>query len=235
MEGLGTIMAVYAHPDDETYLCGGLMAQARDRGDRVVCVTATRGELGSPDEKRWPPGAPLAQVRTAELEACLAELGVVEHHWLDYPDGGCHEVDDAEATARIRDLMAEVRPDTILGFGPDGTTGHLDHKATCRWALAAAASEGLADRVHWSTSTPEWYAVFNPLLRAAGAYMDDVDVPPTPVDQLSIHLRAEGDLLARKERALRLMASQTEPFIAFVGEEAYRFGIAEEAFRLAEL
>ena len=235
MAGLGTILAVYAHPDDETYLCGALMAQARAAGDRVVCVTATRGELGSPDEERWPPGDPLAQVRTAELEACLAELGVVEHHWLDYPDGGCHEVDDAEASARIQALIATVEPDTILGFGPDGTTGHLDHKATSRWVLAAALAEGVADRVHWSTSTPEWHAVFGPILRAAGAYMDDVEVPPTPVDRLSIHFRVDGELLARKERALRRMPSQTEPFIAFVGEEAYRFGIAEEAFRAAEL
>ena len=229
------MLAVYAHPDDETYLAGALMAQAREAGDRVVCVTATRGELGSPDEERWPPGDPLARVRTSELEACLAELGVVEHHWLDYPDGGCHEVDDAEATDRVRALIAEVQPDTILGFGPDGTTGHLDHKATSRWTLAAALAEGVAERVHWSTQTPAWHERFGPVLRAAGAYMDDVEVPPTPLDRLSIHLRAEGDLLERKERALRLMPSQTEPMIAFVGLDLYRFGIAEEAFRPAEL
>ena len=52
---LGTVLSVWAHPDDETYLCGGLMADAVRRGNRVVCVTATRGELGSPDEERWPP------------------------------------------------------------------------------------------------------------------------------------------------------------------------------------
>jgi LmbE family N-acetylglucosaminyl deacetylase len=231
--GLGTVLGVFAHPDDETYLCGGLMALARDAGDRVICVTATRGELGSPDEDRWPPGAPQAAVRTAELEAALAALGVHEHHWLDYPDGGCHEVDDAEAVARLRALVAEVRPDTILTFGPDGATGHLDHIATCRWALAAAEAEGLADRVHWATMTPERYAVFDPLLRAAGAYMDEVDVTPTPEDQMSIHLRAEGSLLDRKEAALRLMASQTEPFIAFVGLENYRTAISEESFRPA--
>ncbi|MGH3589327.1 MAG: PIG-L deacetylase family protein, partial [Pseudonocardia sp.] len=45
---LGTILGVWAHPDDETYLCGGLMARAARSGDRVVCVTATRGEQGSP-------------------------------------------------------------------------------------------------------------------------------------------------------------------------------------------
>ena len=70
-------------------------------GARVVCVTATRGELGSPDEERWPTGPPLAAVRTAEMEPALAVLGVTEHHWLDYPDGGCADVDQDQAVRRV--------------------------------------------------------------------------------------------------------------------------------------
>ena len=54
MAELGTILGVWAHPDDETYLTAGLMARAADDGERVVCVTATKGEGGSWDEKRWP-------------------------------------------------------------------------------------------------------------------------------------------------------------------------------------
>src|SRR5215510_7528571 len=85
---LGTLLAMFAHPDDEAYLAGGLMACAADAGRRVVCVTATKGELGFPDddprslEER-------ASVREAELKACLDVLGMTEHHWLDQPDGGC--------------------------------------------------------------------------------------------------------------------------------------------------
>jgi LmbE family N-acetylglucosaminyl deacetylase len=51
--GLGTIVGVWAHPDDEAYLSGGLMAAAGDAGSRVVCVTATRGERGTPDPEAW--------------------------------------------------------------------------------------------------------------------------------------------------------------------------------------
>ena len=65
---LGTILGIWAHPDDEAYLSGGLMALARDAGPRVVCVTATRGELGTPDPATWPPDR-LAAERTARAGA----------------------------------------------------------------------------------------------------------------------------------------------------------------------
>ena len=150
---LGTILSVWAHRDDEGYCCGGIMAAAVATGQRVVCVTATRGELGSTDESRWPNGPELAAVRTQELAAALAILGVTEHHWLDYPDGGCHEVDESEAVGRLRALIDEVQPDTILTFGPDGGTWHSDHIAVSSWASAAA--EGTAVRVLEEANTPE--------------------------------------------------------------------------------
>src|SRR5205823_10115840 len=83
---LGTILGVWAHPDDEAYLSAGIMGAAIEGGQRVVCVTATRGEAGSLDPERWPPET-LASIREAELVACFAVLGVREHVWLDYPDG----------------------------------------------------------------------------------------------------------------------------------------------------
>ena len=52
---LGTILSIWAHPDDETYLAGGLMAAAADAGQRVVCVSATAGEQGTSDPRTWPP------------------------------------------------------------------------------------------------------------------------------------------------------------------------------------
>ena len=66
------------------------------------------------------------------MEAALAILGVTEHHWLDYPDGGCAGVDQDEAVRRVAAVMEEVRPDTVLTSGPDGMSGHDDHKAACR-------------------------------------------------------------------------------------------------------
>lgn len=230
---LGTVLGVWAHPDDETYLCGGLMARAVRAGDRVVCITATRGELGSPDEERWPSGAPLAAVRTAEMEAALAHLGVTEHHWLDYPDGGCPDVDQDEAVRRVADVMAEVQPDTVLTFGPDGMTGHLDHKAVSRWATAAFAQVGKPGAVlAYATHTPDWVERFEPALESVGAYMDDTRTPVTSVEDLVHLVELDGDLLEVKRRAILAMTSQVEPLVAALGEQWFRDGMVEEAFRL---
>ncbi|MGH8970958.1 MAG: PIG-L deacetylase family protein [Actinomycetes bacterium] len=228
---LGTILGVWAHPDDETYLAAGLMTRAARAGNRVVCITATRGELGSPDETRWPPGEPLAAVRTKELEACLAELGVTEHHWLDYPDGGCADVDQDEAVRRVAEVMAQVRPDTVLTFGPDGMTGHEDHKAASRWATAAfekVAKDGA--RLGYATKTPDWLARFRPQLDEFNVFMG-AEPPCTPVDELLFHVRLDGDLLDTKLAAISRMTSQVQPLIDGLGETFFREGMAEEAFR----
>src|SRR5262245_55330206 len=133
---LGTILGVWAHPDDEAYLSAGVMAMATRAGSRVVCVTATRGELGSLDVERWPL-ATLAEVRTGEMAASLDVLGVREHHWLDYPDGACAHIPETDAVARLAGIMVDVAPDTVLTFGPDGMTGHLDHQTVCDWTTKA--------------------------------------------------------------------------------------------------
>jgi LmbE family N-acetylglucosaminyl deacetylase len=230
---LGTVLAVFAHPDDETYLCGGLMARAVANGERVVCVTATRGELGSPDEQRWPPGEPLAAVRTKELEVALAELGVTEHHWLDYPDGGCADVDQDEAVRRVAEIMAEAAPDTVLTFGPDGQTGHPDHICASQWTTAAfarVARDGAA--LHYSTHTPEWLDTYRARLDELNVFMG-AEPPCTPAEELSIVEQFTGDALEAKLHALRSMTSQIEPLIDALGEDYFREGMREEAFRRA--
>lgn len=227
---LGTILSIWAHPDDETYLCGGLMARAVRAGSRVVCVTATRGEQGSPDEQRWPPGPPLAAVRTEEMERALAALGVTEHHWLDYADGHCAEVPDAEAVARLTGLLVDVRPDTVLTFGPDGMTGHPDHISVGRWTARACAEAAPQALLAYATNTPEWLERFRPGLDSAGVFMG-AKPPSTPVEELVIHGTFDGELLAAKLAAIRSQVSQVEPLIAALGEDFLRDGLTEESFR----
>ncbi len=227
---LGTILSIWAHPDDETYLCGGLMARAVRNGSRVVCVTATRGELGSPDEKRWPSGPPLAAVRTAEMERALAALGITEHQWLDYPDGHCAEINDGQAITVLTRIMAGVRPDTVLTFGPDGMTGHPDHISVGRWTTAAHAEAAPDALLAYATNTPEWLASFREPRDRVNAFRGAAP-PCTPVDELVIHAVFDGELLEAKLNAIRAQTSQVEPLVAALGESFLLEGMAEESFQ----
>ncbi len=224
---LGTILSVWAHPDDECYCCGAIMAGAVAAGQRVVCVTATRGELGSTDPERWPNGSALAQVRTAELGRCLAELGVTEHRWLDYPDGGCAEVDPDEAVSRLRAIVEDVRPDTVLTFGPDGGTFHPDHMAVSRWVSAATA--GTDARVLHNTNTPEWLATLFEYVDPSLVMMAEGTPPSHTQQECAFYRMYDGELLDQKYRAMRCQESQIGPMLA-VGPEVFRAMLAEEAF-----
>ena len=165
------------------------------------------------------------------MQRALAILGVTEHHWLDYPDGGCADVDQDEAVRRVTALMAEVQPDTVLTFGPDGMTGHDDHKAVCRWATAAfeaVAPEGSA--LGYATNSPEWLAEFRAPLDKFNVFMG-AEPPCTPRDEQLISLLLEGEQLETKLAAISSMTSQVEPLIAGLGEDFFRRGLVEEAFR----
>lgn len=225
---LGTVLGVWAHPDDEAYLSGGLMALARDAGQRVVCVTATRGELGTPDPDAWPPDR-LAAERTGELARCLAVLGVDEHHWLGYRDGDCPAVDPAEAVARLCALIDQVRPDTVLTFGPDGITGHDDHRTVSAWAtVATRRSAPRARLLHAAVPkrhARQWAAVDDRF----GVYLPGYPVVAESGD-LAVDLLLDRVTAERKVRALEAQATQTAGLIAAMGRAVYRDWVAEEAF-----
>lgn len=229
---LGSILAVFAHPDDEAYLAAALMAKAVDEGRRVVCVTATRGELGFPDDD--PRSADeRAAVRTAEMAACLSVLGVEEHHWLDLPDGGSAEVPDEVPVGRITEIIDDVQPDTTLTFGPDGQTFHVDHRAISRWTTMAVKAAEHRTRLLYSTMTPSWLQAFADQVVPLDQVMMEPDVEPvtTPEHELAVWFRPEGELLDRKVRALRSQASQIEPLVAQAGLDAFRSIVADEYYR----
>jgi LmbE family N-acetylglucosaminyl deacetylase len=229
---LGTILGVWAHPDDEAYLSGGLMAIARDVGSRVVCVTATRGELGTPDPDTWPPQR-LAAERTGELARCLEILGVTEHHWLGYRDGECAQVSTSDVVARLCELIEEVRPDTVLTFGPDGVTGHPDHQTVSAWTAKAfdrAAPPG-ARLLYAALSEPcmrRWKSLGDSL----GIYLPGYPVI-TPADRLAIDLELDPHTAGRKVRALAAQTTQTAGLIAALGVDRYTAWVGVESFTAA--
>jgi LmbE family N-acetylglucosaminyl deacetylase len=231
-DGLGTILGVWAHPDDETWLTAALMARAVAVGQRVVCVTATKGEAGFPDDD---PRSEVerAAIREAEMAASMAALGVTEHRWLGFADGGCAAVPDDQATAIVTGLMEEIRPDTLITFGPDGGTGHGDHVAVCRWSTAAVDAAGdRAPQLLYVTRTREWTERFREGMDLASVMMIDGFEPEmVEPEELSVWLHCDDAELDRKMVALRAQASQIEPLVEAYGLEIMREVNREEFFR----
>jgi LmbE family N-acetylglucosaminyl deacetylase len=233
MDELGTILGIWAHPDDEAYLTAGLMARAVRNGSRVVCVTATRGEGGSMDEERWPPEK-MGEVRTAELERCLAILGVDEHEWLDLPDVDMDTGLPEEGYARVRDIVARVQPDTILTFGPDGMTDHAAHKDVSRWATQALRDAGKpGSAVHFATVTPEWAEEFLPIWEPFNVFRPGTPVV-TPREELSIEYRLPPEINKVKVKAILEHESQVGAIFEAVGQDVWWREMSSEFFRLGE-
>ena len=140
MAGTLRLMAVLAHPDDESLGVGGTLARYAAEGIETSLVCATRGELGWTGEPAAYPG-PLAlgRLREAELRAAADVLGVTDITFLDYLDGNLPCADPSEAVARIVAEMRRVRPDVVVTFGPDGAYGHPDHVAISQLTTTAIA------------------------------------------------------------------------------------------------
>ena len=232
MHDFGTVLGVWAHPDDETYLMAGIMAATNERGGRVACITATRGEAGSQDEVRWP-SEKIAQIREAELMDALALLGVREHYWLDYIDGRCSEVDEAESVAKIANLITSIEPRSVFTFPPDGHTGHPDHVAVSKWTSAAfEIADVPGSRLYWHRVEQTWADRWLPELEPYNVFESGL---PAPVDEneLAIRFELSDELVDRKIAALKAQVSQTEGFMGAIGENFFRVALAEETFVLA--
>jgi LmbE family N-acetylglucosaminyl deacetylase len=225
----GALLGVWAHPDDEAYLSAGLMASARRLGQRVVVVTATFGERGTDDPGRWPP-ARLATRRRHEMAASLAALDVHEHRWLGYPDGRCTDVAEQVAVDAIAQVIEDVRPDTIVTFGPDGMTGHPDHRAVSAWTTLAWELLGSPARIWYATLLPSFHDEWSELNATLGVFADVTVAPTTPEAEAAAVVHCRGWLAARKAAALRAHVSQVEPLLERVGPTVFDRWWSVEAF-----
>ena len=136
------LMAVLAHPDDESLGVGGTLAKYAAEGVDVCLVTATRGQAGRYrghrlDSVKHPGADALATIREAELRAAASTLGVKDVTLLDYGDQQLDRASPREAIAAIVTHLRRVQPQVVVTFGPDGAYGHPDHIAICQFTTAA--------------------------------------------------------------------------------------------------
>ena len=152
------LLAVVAHPDDETFGCGGLLAKCAAEGVGVSLVCATRGEVGEISDPSLATPENLAQVREWELRQACAALGVEELFLFGYRDSGMagtadnenprslHQADSHRLTSEVAEIIRRVRPQVLLTFDANGGYGHPDHIAmhhATRQAFSAAGDPAM--------------------------------------------------------------------------------------------
>ena len=162
-----TILTIFAHPDDETTMGAVLAKYAKDH--EVYLVFATDGRFGVTDHMGIPPGDSLVELRRREAECSCARLGINPPVFLGLQDGlglnGHGNFYDQEPLLKTRllEIIQKIQPTTIITFGPDGDTGHPDHRLLGAITTELLLREGLTDKIDlyyfgWTREQAEKYS-----------------------------------------------------------------------------
>jgi LmbE family N-acetylglucosaminyl deacetylase len=250
-----TLMAVHAHPDDESSSTGGVLALYGDQGIRTVVVTCTNGELGDAPGgiKPGEPGhdeAAVAAMRQQELEAACEILGVDVLERLGYHDSGMADWEfkgrpDAfcnvpfdESVARVAALIERYEPQVVITYDADSGYDHPDHVQASRVAVAAVEKTAIPAKLYF---TARRWRDFEQLRRRMVEL--GIDVGPRPqideerlrrMEASSARITTSVDTTAvadRKRAALRAHASQlAETWFAKVPEPVFDEVFGTETF-----
>lgn len=248
----GGILAIFAHPDDETFGVGATMARYAGRGVPVTMVSATRGDVGeiAPGTDATP--ETLGEHREQELRDAMAILGVRDVRFLGFRDSGMRGTPenghrdalvnapaDTVVEAMVR-LIRQTRPQVVVTWDESGGYGHPDHiavhfHATEAFRAAADASRFPDAGAPWQAAALFYTAIpmqeFGRLIQE----MQELGImEPSVAEEAGMELpRVEAncvidvqDQFERKERAMlshRTQISDMEPFMKLPVESRLRF------------
>jgi LmbE family N-acetylglucosaminyl deacetylase len=179
-----TLLAIHAHPDDETITTGGTLARYSAEGVRTVVVTCTHGNLG--ELNGLPADIEVGARRARELEQALRILGVSRHVQLGYADSGMagwasnhaagalFATPTDEVAARIAQIIDEERPQVIITYDETGGYGHPDHVKTHAVGVAACCLSGSSAKLYFVRFPRTWARAFVRKLNDSG-----ISAPPS--------------------------------------------------------
>ncbi len=246
---MGTLLLAFAHPDDEGMSAGAMM-MSKERGHRVVLVSATRGEVGeiyNMDEASSRPR--LGEIRTRELEEACRVIGVDRIEFLDYRDSGMVRTADTEdprsfnkapaaaAAAKLAALLEEERPEVVVTFGEDGMYGHPDHIKIHH--VTNLALDGLRG---WKPRKLYYTAIPRSLLQAfmsqrpedmRAQQNPDMQLEGTPDELVTTRLDVTP-YVARKREAFQAHVSQNDPdsWFSKIPDEMYEAVFGTEFYAI---
>jgi LmbE family N-acetylglucosaminyl deacetylase len=237
-----TVLAVFAHPDDESLACGGTLARLADAGGRIIVLCASHGENGSVDEPALLCNETLASVRARELRAAAAVLGVEHVLIFDHPDGELRWAEIQALRAEIMMTIDRFRPDAVITFGEDGLYWHLDHVGVHERTTMAVQSLGSQAPPLYYVTMPRgtMTGVVETARRHSDAPPDSTlwGIEPTAFGE---HARSPDFVVdvrpwaVRKLSAIRCHRSQigSRHPLAWIGDDDARRWLGAEQFRRA--
>jgi LmbE family N-acetylglucosaminyl deacetylase len=232
-----TLMAVHAHPDDESSSTGGILARYSEEGVRTVLVTCTNGEYGDgpahvkPGEAGHDPAA-VGRTRRAELKEACDHLGITDRELLGYHDSGMADwefkedskvfcqVPLEESAARLARLMERYRPQVVVTYDDMAGYNHPDHIRAHEITLEAIRLTGIPQKLYYIARRRRDWETMRARLQEAG-----VEMPNLPQRQPS------AEALARAE-AMEKRITTTVDTSAFAGHK--RAALAAHASQLDE-
>jgi LmbE family N-acetylglucosaminyl deacetylase len=248
-----TLMAVHAHPDDESISTGGILALYASEGIRTVLVTCTDGGAGDgeggvkPEHDEHDREAVVAE-RRKELEASCEILGVSDLEILGFRDSGMMgwaQNDEPgsfwttpveEGAARLADLFRRYQPQVVVTYDENGFYGHPDHIQANRITVAAAEMTGIPAKLYYTAVPRTRMQEFGRRMRELG-----VDVPEpeesgpreewgTPDEQITTYIDV-ASVAGRKYDSLECHASQSDNvFFLKMTRETFAEIMGTEAF-----
>ncbi len=199
----GPLLLVFAHPDDESSSMAGTTVKYTQRGVSVDLICATRGEKGT--RLDVPPDVDTATAREAGLRVAAGITGIRNIYFLDYVDGDLEKADTDEVADRVMRIMQKVQPEVVITFGPDGISGHSDHKAISKATTVAF------DMLTETNSGPRklYYVTIPESAISQVGNEDWAGVKTRPDDEVTTMINISGQLNT-KIRALEAHSSQQD-------------------------
>lgn len=215
------LLAVVAHPDDESFGCGSLLAYAVSNGFIVTVCCATRGEAGEPTAGSVPEGHTIAAVRESELHQAAEILGVARVELLDFVDSGMTgpapigslvAAPPGDVVTKVGGIIEAIEPDVVVTL--DGSDGHRDH-ATIRDATLEAVRTA-----RWRTQATYLWCLPRHLMRQWADLMASQNPGSdylalgelgTPLEEITTVLDT-GEYLSTREAAMAAHRSQVSPY-----------------------
>ena len=238
-----TVLAVLAHPDDESLACGGTLARLSDGGARVVLLCASRGERGMLSDSTLVDDGNLGRVRTQELHEAARVLGIADVLVCDHPDGSLRWADVPEFQADIVSTLLRFKPDAVITFDEDGLYWHLDHIGVHERTSTAVQSLGAdAPPLYYVTMPHGAMRALVDAAVASGRAPLDAKVWGITPDAFGLQTEPPtftldvGDWVPRKLAALRChrtQMGQNNPF-TWIDDASARRLLGIEQFRRAQ-